>query len=54
MDEQSGVIEWLSDDPEERRLQLAEGFEPELLRDQGEPGTAEASIGKWISPKKRG
>jgi hypothetical protein len=49
-----GAIEWLSDDPEERRLQLAPGFEPQPEREQPPSGTTEVTFGRWIGSKKRG
>ncbi|MGI9020020.1 MAG: hypothetical protein ACR2G3_04840 [Solirubrobacterales bacterium] len=47
-----GAIEWLSDDPEERFLQLHPNFEPAPLRDQ-QPGSTRVTFGKWISPKSK-
>jgi hypothetical protein len=52
--ERDGAIEFLSADPEERRLQLAPGFEPEPLREQAPSGTTEVTVGKLLGRKPPG
>jgi hypothetical protein len=49
-----GAIEFLSADPEERRLQLAPGFEPEPKREQAPSGTTEVTFGKLLGRKPPG
>ncbi len=50
-DAMEGVIEWLSDDPEERFLQLDPMFEPAPEREHSPPGTTEVTVGKWLRPR---
>jgi DNA-directed RNA polymerase subunit RPC12/RpoP len=52
--EKDGAIEWLSADPEERRLQLTPGFEPQPEREQPPSGTTEVTFGKLLGRKPPG
>jgi hypothetical protein len=52
--DKDGVIEFLSDDPVERILQLDPNAEPWPEREKSAPGTTEITFGTWISPKSSG
>jgi hypothetical protein len=52
--DKGGAIEFLSADPEERRLQLTPGFEPQPLREQAPSGTTEVTLGKLLGRKSSG